>query len=245
MLPQPIRESTGNTPFFRRDLLKGAAAGAIAVAAGSLATRGPSVSVSAAQNTSSGDLILANAKFVDGRGQVANALTVRNSRIASVGKAAAVAPDARTIDLGGRPSSRASSTARPLHASGVNPGYEARRIERAFSIASCRRRSRSAPASVPPGQFITCIGGWNHTQFARRAGRRSGTRRGGAQTRRLHFRHRRRHRRDHQQSWPGVLRSKGVDGGRGHGHRRCRRGPPSPRSRPRRLLKTSFAAPPT
>ncbi len=93
-------------------------------------------SVSAAQNTNSGDLILANGKFVDGRGQVATTLTVRNGRIASVGKAAAVAPDARTIDLGGRTVVPGLFDGHVHYTrAGVNPGYEARRIERAFSIA--------------------------------------------------------------------------------------------------------------
>jgi predicted amidohydrolase YtcJ len=48
----------------------------------------------------------------------------------------------------------------------VNPGYEARRIERAFSIAELQETIARRAQSVPPGQFITCIGGWNHTQFA-------------------------------------------------------------------------------
>jgi predicted amidohydrolase YtcJ len=49
---------------------------------------------------------------------------------------------------------------------GVNPGYEARRIERAFSIAELQEAIAKRAESVPPGEFITCIGGWNHTQFA-------------------------------------------------------------------------------
>ena len=49
---------------------------------------------------------------------------------------------------------------------GVNPGYEARRIERAFSIAELQEAIAKRAASVPPGAFITCIGGWNHTQLA-------------------------------------------------------------------------------
>ncbi len=49
---------------------------------------------------------------------------------------------------------------------GINPGYEARRIERAFSIAELQEAIARRAESVPPGQFITCIGGWNHTQLA-------------------------------------------------------------------------------
>jgi predicted amidohydrolase YtcJ len=47
----------------------------------------------------------------------------------------------------------------------VNPGYEARRIERAVSIAELQEAISRRASAVPPGSFITCIGGWNHTQF--------------------------------------------------------------------------------
>ena len=74
---------------------------------------------------------------------------------------------------------------------GVNPGYEARRIERASSIADLQDAIARRAASVPPGEFITCIGGWNHTQLAEaRRPTKGGTRRGSAQTCRLHFRDR-------------------------------------------------------
>ena len=138
----------------------------MAVAGGDFVVGSPAANA-AAQVTQSGDLILANGKFVDGRGQVATTLTIRNGRIASVGKTVPLAPDARTIDLGGR-------TVVPglfdghLHytRAGVNPGYEARRVERAFSIAELQEAIAERAKTVPPGQFITCIGGWNHTQLS-------------------------------------------------------------------------------
>jgi len=148
----------------RRELIERAAAGAVGVAAGGLVTR---PSVDAAQNANSRDLVLANGKFVDGRGQVATTLTIRNGRIAGVGKAAAVAPDARTIDLGGRTVIPGLFDAHVHYTrAGVNPGYEARRIERAFMISEVQEAISKRAESVPPGQFITCIGGWNHTQLA-------------------------------------------------------------------------------
>src|SRR5262245_58708008 len=155
--------STGETWLSRRELLKRAAAGAVVIGGGHLAA---GTATTAAQATKSGDLILANGKFVDGRGEVATALTIRNGRIANVGKASAVAPDARTIDLGGR---RVVPGLIDGHVhyrrAGVDPGYEARRIERAFSIAELQEAIAERAKSVPPGQFITCIGGWNYTQF--------------------------------------------------------------------------------
>jgi predicted amidohydrolase YtcJ len=150
----------------RRALLECAAAGAVAVAGGGLGV-GTATANAAAQVTSSGDLVLTNGKFVDGRGQVATTLTIRNGRIFRVGKAAALAPDARTIDLGGRTVVPGLFDAHVHYTrAGVNPGYEVRRIERAFSIAELQEAIAERAKSVPPGQSITCIGGWNHTQFA-------------------------------------------------------------------------------
>ncbi|HEY6614123.1 MAG TPA: hypothetical protein VIZ32_06370, partial [Vicinamibacterales bacterium] len=86
----------------RRKLLERAAAGAVAIAA-PVSTAGARQTTSgAAQSRFAGDLVLTNGKFVDGRGQIGTTLTIRNGRIASVGKATPVAPDARRIDLDGR-----------------------------------------------------------------------------------------------------------------------------------------------
>jgi len=148
----------------RRELLERAAAGAVAIA-GSGVVAHPSEA--AAQNVRLGDLVLTNGKFVDGRGQVGTALTIRNGRIASVGTPGIVAGDARKIDLGGRTVVPGFFDAHVHYTrAGVNPGYEARRVERAFSIAELQEAIAQRARSVPPGQFITCIGGWNHTQFA-------------------------------------------------------------------------------
>ena len=112
------------------------------------------------------DLVLVNGKFVDGRGVVGSTLTIRNGRIAAVGQNAAVAPDVATIDLGGRMVVPGFVDAHVHYTrAGVNPGYEARRIERAFSIAELQEAISQRAATVPRGELITCIGGWNHTQF--------------------------------------------------------------------------------
>jgi predicted amidohydrolase YtcJ len=139
----------------RRDLLKGALAGAAACVGHTALAQG------------SADLILANGKFVDGRGVVGPALAIRNGRIGGIGEARALGPAARTIDLGGRTVVPGLFDAHVHYTrAGVNPGYEARRIERAFSIKELQETIARRAASVPPGAFITCIGGWNHTQFA-------------------------------------------------------------------------------
>lgn len=66
----------------RRELLERAAAGTVAVAGGLFTN----VRDAAAQNVGMRDLVLTNGKFVDGRGQVGTTLTIRNGRIATVGK---------------------------------------------------------------------------------------------------------------------------------------------------------------
>ena len=161
------RENRPGREWSRRQLMKAAAAtAAFAGTASSLAS--PQTTPAAAPpGTTPVDLVLTNGKFVDGRGQVATTLTIRNGRIAGVGKAAPVAPDARTIDLGGRTVVPGLFDGHVHYTrAGVNPGYEARRVERAFSIAELQEAIGERAKSAPPGQFITCIGGWNHTQFA-------------------------------------------------------------------------------
>jgi predicted amidohydrolase YtcJ len=148
----------------RREALKGALVTAAAVAGGV----GPSA---AAQTTgraapAAADLVLTNGKFVDGRGMVASAVTIRNGRIAALNATAPVVPGTRRIDLGGRTVIPGFVDAHVHYTrAGVNPGYEARRIERAFSIAELQQAISTRAATVPQGAFITCIGGWNHTQF--------------------------------------------------------------------------------
>jgi predicted amidohydrolase YtcJ len=150
----------------RRDLLKAALAGAAAYVGGSALAGG--VRLDAAQRgTPIADLLLTNGKFVDGRGMTGSALAIRNGRIVGVGEARALGSAARTIDLGGRTVVPGLFDAHVHYTrAGVNPGYEARRIERAFSIAELQEAVAARAKSVPPGAFITCIGGWNHTQLA-------------------------------------------------------------------------------
>ena len=153
--------SAGSAPLSRRDLIKCGFAGLTVIAT-------PGILVSSPRQTpvNDGDFILVNGKFVDGRGVVGTSLIARNGRIASVGQAASPITGIRTIDLGGRTVVPGFFDAHVHYTrAGVNPGYEARRIERAFSIAELKEAISRRAASVPPGQFITCIGGWNHTQF--------------------------------------------------------------------------------
>lgn len=150
----------------RRQFMTGALAGAVAMAARGLspaeAGQGRSGSVSPGQNL---DLAVVNGKFIDRRGVVAPALTIKGGRIVNVGRA--VGRDIKTINLGGRTVIPGLIDSHVHYTrAGINPGYEARRIERAFSIAELQETLSRRAKSVPAGAFITCIGGWNHTQFA-------------------------------------------------------------------------------
>lgn len=150
--------------FSRRNLLKGALFGALA---GAVTTREIADAAQSASATATADLLLTNGKFVDGRGQVGTALTIKNGRIVDIGQGRALRGAARTIDLGGRTVVPGFFDAHVHYTrAGVNPGFEARRIERAFSIADMQDAIAKRAETVPPGAFITCIGGWNHTQFA-------------------------------------------------------------------------------
>jgi predicted amidohydrolase YtcJ len=151
----------------RRDLLKGALGGAMAIAGRRILVGAPQAPLpSTAQGIAAGDCVLVNGKFVDGRGVMGSALTVKNGRIANVGQALPLGPGAQTIDLGGRTVIPGLFDAHVHYTrAGINPGHEARRIERAFSIAELQEAIARVAAAVPAGEFITCIGGWNHTQF--------------------------------------------------------------------------------
>ena len=139
-----------DTRITRRELLTVAAAGMAAVAGGrplDLSAQSPTPE----RPDPVADLALVNGRFVDGRGLVANTITVRNGRIASIGAASPLAPDAIRLDLGGRTVIPGLFDAHVHYTrAAVNPGYEARRIERAFSIAELQSAIAARAASRYP-----------------------------------------------------------------------------------------------
>src|SRR5688572_706212 len=152
-------ESRHGVRLSRRELIKGGLGGAAMIA-------GLGLAEAAAQTISTNaDLVLVNGKFVDGRGVVASTLAIKNGRILRAGPATTFS-GAQTIDLGGRTAIPGLFDAHVHYTrAGVNPGHEARRIERAFSIVELQETIARLAERVPAGEFITCIGGWNHTQF--------------------------------------------------------------------------------
>src|SRR5689334_1410779 len=122
----------------RREWIKGGMAGAVWAAGHAMLSAAPQ-----AGSRIEGDVTLVNGKFVDGRGAVASTLTIRNGRIVKPGQAVPLAPDAPMVDLGGRTVIPGLFDAHVHYTrAGVNPGYEARRIERAFSISELQEAIR-------------------------------------------------------------------------------------------------------
>jgi predicted amidohydrolase YtcJ len=112
------------------------------------------------------DLNLVNGRFLtmDARNSVASAVAIRDGRIVRIGHPADLGPCGRTINLKG-------ATVIPglidshVHyiRCGLNPGHEVRIIESATSIGEIQAMiaARIRELAVPPGDFLTCVGGWN------------------------------------------------------------------------------------
>jgi len=101
---------------------------------------------------------------MDARNSVVSAVTIQNGRFDfSAGK---LDPCTRTINLHGR-------TALPglidnhnhIVLLGLRPGYDTR-LETAASIKDVQALIAERAKTVPPGKFITAMGGWNPAQFA-------------------------------------------------------------------------------
>jgi len=150
----------------RRRFLAGGAALSLSVLPGlTLAQRGARDIIGAA--LVGADLALTNGRFVDHRGIVGDTLLLGRGRIRQVGSRLRLDRSVPTVDLDGRTVIPGFVDAHVHYTrAGVNPGWQERRVERAFSIAELQETLAAKARSVPRGEFITCIGGWNHLQFA-------------------------------------------------------------------------------
>jgi Amidohydrolase family/TAT (twin-arginine translocation) pathway signal sequence len=181
--PKMANDNQKRTGFSRRDFIKGAAVaaggtvlGGTAVGAATAAEvtvlGGPSGPLGNGSSACDGsqDLALINGKFLtlDDKYSVVSAVAIRNGRIAEIGRhAQALGPCAQTINLRG-------ATVIPglidshVHfiRCGINPGHEVRIIETATSIPELQQMISDRALTVPVGDFITCVGGWNRNGFA-------------------------------------------------------------------------------
>jgi predicted amidohydrolase YtcJ len=115
------------------------------------------------------DLRLTNGRIVtmDARGSTANEVTIQDGRFTAVGPRGGqrLSPCTREINLRGR-------TVVPglidnhnhIVLLGIRPGYHTP-LESATSIADVQATIKARSKSVPAGQFITSMGGWNPAQF--------------------------------------------------------------------------------
>lgn len=112
------------------------------------------------------DLKLVNGRIVtmDAKNSVLSSVTIQNGRFDFSG--AKPSPCTKTINLHGR-------TAVPglidnhnhIVLLGIRPGYDTR-LETAASIKDVQALIAARAKSVPPGKFITAMGGWNTAQLA-------------------------------------------------------------------------------
>ncbi|PWU05012.1 MAG: hypothetical protein C5B51_15730 [Terriglobia bacterium] len=114
------------------------------------------------------DLRLTNGRIVtmDARNTIVSEVIIRNGRFETVGKGGRAGPCTKVIDLRGR-------TAVPglvdnhnhIVLLGLRPGHDTR-LEGAASIEEVQGRLRARARTVPAGEFLTAMGGWNPAQFA-------------------------------------------------------------------------------
>jgi len=116
------------------------------------------------------DLRLTNGRIVtmDARGSTVSEVTIQNGKFTAVGPRSGqrLSPCTREINLRGR-------TVVPglidnhnhIVLLGIRPGYHTP-LESATSIADVQATIKARAKSVPAGQFITSMGGWNPAQFA-------------------------------------------------------------------------------
>jgi predicted amidohydrolase YtcJ len=115
------------------------------------------------------DLHLTNGRIVtmDKRNSIATEVTIQDGRITAVGpNNAKLDPCTKVINLRGR-------TAVPglidnhnhIVLLGIRPGHDTR-LETAASVADIQAVLKARTKTVPAGEFISAMGGWNTAQFA-------------------------------------------------------------------------------
>ena len=154
----------------RRRFLGTAAGTGIAIAAGSVDAV-PSAQGARAARTNAlppSELILVNGRIhtMDGRNTVARAVSIRSGRFVTVGDRAPSIPGASVIDLKGRTVVPGLIEGHIHSVSLANrPGYHTI-LENTSSIREVQEALAARRKDVPPGQWITSMGGWHPNQWA-------------------------------------------------------------------------------
>lgn len=155
----------GKGGLSRRNFVKAAAAGTALSAGGvlgnALAHDGDRDEFSC---NGSADIALVNGRILtmDPQNRVVSAVAIRNGRFAEIGHPRDLGRCSQVINLRG-------ATVIPglidshchFIRDGLNPGHEVRSIELAASIPELLGMISDRARTVPPGQFISCVSGWN------------------------------------------------------------------------------------
>jgi len=136
----------------------------IILSAGSAAAQSPTTACAGSR-----DLRLVNGRIVtmDKKNSTVTEVTIQNGVFTSVGRSGSgrVSPCTKTVNLQGR-------TVVPglidnhnhIVLLGLRPGHDTR-LETAASIADSQSLIKARAKTVPAGEFITAMGGWNFAQF--------------------------------------------------------------------------------
>ena len=114
-------------------------------------------------------LVLVNGKILtlDGNDSIVSSVRIESGRFTSVGDtSAAILEGAQVIDLQGQTviPGLIDSHMHFIRAT-LRPGHDMREIESARSISALLTAVSNRAKSVPEGEFITAIGGWDPVQF--------------------------------------------------------------------------------
>ncbi|MGI9270745.1 MAG: amidohydrolase [Woeseiaceae bacterium] len=114
-------------------------------------------------------LLLVNGKIVtlDEQGSISDSVLIQRGRIVAVGdESSELAANAQVIDLKGRSviPGLFDSHMHFIRAT-LRPGHDMRTVELATSINELLDAIRARVATVPKGEWVTAIGGWDPIQF--------------------------------------------------------------------------------
>jgi len=157
----------------RRTALKTGVAGLAAALAGGGAVFVSEPAEAAGRGRSDSDddsegLVLVNGKIhtMDDRDRIVSSVAMRNGRFVAVGNAAG---GGKVINLGGRTVVPGLIESHTHFVSLANrPGYHVAQLELASNIREVQETLAARRPDVPPGQFITAMGGFHTRQWAER-----------------------------------------------------------------------------
>jgi predicted amidohydrolase YtcJ len=157
----------------RRNLLKAGAAASVAVVTGAGPGTAPATGGDhrGERHEPSEELALVNGRIytLDGRNRVVSSVLIRNGRFVAVGRNVDSGHGGKVIDLRGRSVVPGLIESHTHFVSLANrPGYHVAEVELANNIAEVQELLAARRKEVPPGQFITAMGGGTPNMWAER-----------------------------------------------------------------------------